>query len=391
MRQLVDSQGLLQVSASPTDLAINGDGFFVVSDISAPTATAGQFVFTRAGSFTPDKNGDLKNAGGFFLRGYEVTDPAKGTITSDRTNLLSTKTVNVTDFNGTAQKTTTVNIKANLQSTQAISAQEATYDPTVAATNMASGNVTPDFKRSVQIFDSQGGSRTLTFAFLKDAAAVNQWNTELFVEPSTDITNTAPLVNGQISTGLTKFNADGSIDLATTTVSLTNVSIPFGGTTGLGITSPQTITIGIGTTAKTDGLTQFAGASELAGTDVDGALFGKLNNVTVNDLGVVTANFSNGLQQDIFKLPIASFPNPNGLVQKNGTAFLASNASGNFTLQLAGESGAGKVAPSSLEASSVDLAEEFTDMIVTQRAFSAAGKIITTTEDMLDELVRLKR
>ena len=169
------------------------------------------------------------------------------------------------------------------------------------------------------------------------------------------------------------------------------MNIPFGGTTGTGITTPQTIAISFGTTAKTDGLTQFAGASELVGTDVDGALFGKLNNVTVNDLGVVTANFSNGQQQDIFKLPIATFPNPNGLVQRNGTSFLASNASGDFTLQLAGESGAGKVAPSSLEASSVDLAEEFTDMIITQRAFSAAGKIITTTEDMLDELVRLKR
>ena len=390
VRQLVDTQGLLHVSNSATDLAINGDGFFVVSDISAPTATTGQFSFTRAGSFVPDKNGDLKNAAGFFLRGYEVTDTTKGTITSDRTNLLATKTVNVTNFNGTAQKTTSVKIQANLQSTQAISAQEATYNPAVSATNMASGTVTPDFKRSVQIFDSQGGSRTLTFAFLKDAAAVNQWNTEIFIEPSTDITPVAPH-DGQVSTGLTKFNADGSINFASTTVTLTSVSIPFGGTTGTGITTPQTIAIGFGTTAKTDGLTQIAGASELVGTDVDGALFGKLNDVTVNDLGVVTANFSNGLQQDIFKLPIATFSNPNGLVQKNGTAFLASNASGDFTLQLAGESGAGTIAPSSLEASSVDLAEEFTDMIVTQRAFSAAGKIITTTEDMLDELVRLKR
>ena len=391
VRQLVDTQGLLQVSNSPTDLAINGDGFVVVSDITAPTATTGQFSFTRAGSFTPDKNGDLKNAAGLFLRGYEVTDPTKGTITSDRTNLLATKTVNITDFNGTAQKTTTVKIQANLQSTQVISSQEATYNPAVSANNMASGTVTPDFKRSVQIFDSQGGSRTLTFAFLKDAAAVNQWNTEIYIEPATDITPVAPLLDGQISVGFTKFNADGSINLAGSTVTLSGVSIPFGGTTGLGITTPQPITISFGTTAKTDGLTQFAGASELVGTDVDGALFGKLNNVTVNDLGVVTANFSNGLQQDIFKLPIATFSNPNGLVQKNGTAFLASNASGDFTLQLAGESGAGKVAPSSLEASSVDLAEEFTDMIVTQRAFSAAGKIITTTEDMLDELVRLKR
>ncbi|MCH7929853.1 MAG: flagellar hook-basal body complex protein, partial [Proteobacteria bacterium] len=156
VRQLVDVQGLLQASNSPLDIGINGSGFFVVSDIAAPTATTGQFAFTRAGSFTPDKNGDLKNAAGFFLRGYEVTDTTKGTITSDRTNLLATTTVNVTNFNGTAEKTTIVKIQANLQSTQAISAQEGTYDPTVAGTNMASGNVTPDFKRSVQIFDSQG-------------------------------------------------------------------------------------------------------------------------------------------------------------------------------------------------------------------------------------------
>ena len=391
VRQLVAVQGLLEISNSPTDLAINGDGFFVVSDVSKPTATAGQFAFTRAGSFSPDKNGDLRNAAGFFLRGYEVTDGAKGTITSDRTNLLSTATVNITDFNGTAQKTTSVKIQANLQSTQAISAQEAIYLPTVSVTNMASGNVTPDFSRSVQIFDSQGATRTLTFAFLKDAAAANQWNTEIFMEPSTDITPAGAFVDGQVSTGLTKFNTDGSINVAGTTVTLTNVSIPFGGTTGLGVTTPQTVTISFGTTGKTDGLTQFAGGSELVGTSVDGALFGKLNNVEIGELGVVTANFSNGLQEDVFKLPIATFPNPNGLASRNGSAFLASNDSGDFTLQLAGESGAGKVAPSALEASSVDLAEEFTDMIVTQRAFSAAGKIITTTEDMLDELVRLKR
>ncbi len=391
VRQLVDTQGLLQASNSPLDVGINGNGFFVVSDIAAPTSTTGEFLFTRAGSFVPDKDGNLRNAAGFFLRGYAVTDTTTGTITSDRTNLLATTTVNVTNFSGTAQRTTTVKIQANLQATQAISAQEATYLPTVSATNMASGNVTPDFKRSVQIFDSQGGSRTLTFAFLKDAAATNQWNTEIFVDPSTDITPAGSFIDGQISTGLTVFNADGSINIASSTVTLTNVNIPFGGTTGLGITTPQTISINFGTTGKTDGLTQFAGASELVSTDVDGALFGTLTAVNIDELGVVTASFSNGLQQDIFKLPVATFPNPNGLVARNGTAFLAGNASGDFTLQLSGESGAGKIAPSSLEASTVDLAQEFTDMIITQRAFSSAGKIITTTDEMLDELVRLKR
>ena len=398
IRQLVDTQGLLQSSNSPFDLGIDGAGFFVVSSITNPTGASGKFFYTRDGTFVPDKNGDLRNAGGFFLRGYEVTNKLTGAITSDRASLLSTKTVNVKNLSDAVAVSTAVTLQANLQSTQTVNASIGTYVAGGATTNMAPSaagvvNFTPDFARSVSVVDSQGGTRTLTFAFLKESPAVNTWNVEVYVEPSTDITSAGGgLVEGQVASGTISFNADGSFNSVTNVAgSLTSVSIPFGGTTGTGITSPQVVTVNYGTASGFNGFTQFASESRLISSTVDGSAAGSVDSVTIDDLGVVRANLTNGVQQQVFKLPLATFANPNGLQQKNGSVFAVGENSGTFTLQLAGETGAGVIAPSTLEASTVDLAEEFTDLIIAQRAFSSAGKIITTTDEMLDELVRLKR
>ncbi len=186
IRQLVDTQGLLQSSNSPFDLGINGDGFFVVSSITNPSTADGTFFYTRDGTFVPDKNGDLKNAAGFFLRGYEVTNKITGAIPSDRASLLTTKTVNVKNLSDAVAASTSVSLQANLQSTQTVNASIGTFASGVATTNMAPSatgvvNFTLDFARSVSIVDSQGGTRTLTFAFLKSATAntwANTWNVE---------------------------------------------------------------------------------------------------------------------------------------------------------------------------------------------------------------------
>jgi flagellar hook protein FlgE len=105
----------------------------------------------------------------------------------------------------------------------------------------------------------------------------------------------------------------------------------------------------------------------------------------------VTALFDNGQQLGIYQLPLALFPNPNGLEQRNGNAFAQTDRSGDFLLLQANTGGAGLVAPSALEASNVDLAEEFTNMIVTQRAYSASARTITTADEMLEELIRIRR
>ena len=120
-------------------------------------------------------------------------------------------------------------------------------------------------------------------------------------------------------------------------------------------------------------------------------VFGSLTGIGVNEDGIVTALFENGSRRDIYKLPVATFPNPNGLLGRTGNAYVTSVTSGDLNMNEAGVGGAGLIAPSSLEVSTVDIAEEFTNMIITQRAFSASGKIISTADEMLDELIRLKR
>ncbi len=380
---LIDQQGLLQSSASDTDLAISGDGFFVVNTVSVPTAATGEYMFTRAGSFTPDKDGDLLNAAGFYVQAWPI-DPLTGAIPSNRTDLTQLETVNISGLTGTAVPSTTVSLAANLQSSQAIN--PAVSGGTYVVGDLATDTLIADFERTLQIFDSQGGSRSLTFSFLKDSTP-NRWLTEIFVEPATDA-DAGAHPNGLVANGTLAFNTDGTFDLGNSSAALFNLGITWDASLGV---ANSTVTVDYGTDAMTDGMTQFDSASQLGLAETDGSVFGALSRVTVDDDGVVTALFDNGTQRDIYKLPVAIFPNPNGLGNRTGNAFIATIESGSLNMQEAGIGGAGLVAPSALEASTVDLAEEFTNMIITQRAFSASGRIITTADEMLEELILLRR
>jgi flagellar hook protein FlgE len=372
---LIDRQGLLQASASPTDIALTGNGFFVVNTSATPTATSGTYEFTRAGSFLADENGFLRNAAGLYLQGWRLDD--NGNIPANRSDLSVLETVNINALTGSATPTTTIGVKANLQSSQAAG--------TYAAGDMSAGNVEPHFARSVQITDSKGGSRTLTFGFYRDAALpANQWRAEVYADPASQVTDT----NGLLSSGIVAFNSDGSLDLGGTTLSSTLNITTWDPTLGI---DDSAITLNLGADGATNGLTQFDSSSILVATDVNGAVFGALTGVTIGEDGVLTALFDNGSRQNVYKLPVATFPNPNGLGNKPGNAYIATDESGNFNLQEAGMGGAGKVAAGALEASTVDLAEEFTKMIVTQRAYSASSKVITTADEMLDELIRTVR
>lgn len=122
---------------------------------------------------------------------------------------------------------------------------------------------------------------------------------------------------------------------------------------------------------------------------MNGAVFGNVIGTNISEDGVVTALFDNGLSRDVFQLPVATFPNPDGLTRLQGNAFGVSDNSGNFSVVLPGTGGAGTIAPSTLEASTVDLAEEFADLIVTQRSFSASTRIISAADEVLEELVRI--
>lgn len=364
--QNVTQQGLLQTTQSPTDLGINGNGFFVVNQLSDGT---GRTLYTRAGNFTPDSNGDLKNAAGFYLMGWPVD--INGNIPTDRNDMSP---VNVAGLSGKAQATTEMNVQANLQASTTVK--------TYTTGQMASGAVTPDFTRTINVYDSQGGAQPLGISFVKTGA--NTWSYEVSYQgASTNVTGTNP-----IATGTMTFNSDGTLANANGSASPAtgniNVTIPWNpATSGL---QPQALSLNMGTVGSSDGLTQFDSPSALVNSSVNGALFGNLTGVNIDPNGFVTAQFSNGLVQKIYKLPIATFSNPNGLAAVSGNAYAVTNESGNAIVGEANTGGAGSISSSSLESSTVDLAGEFTNLITTQRAYSASARIITTADQMLQRL-----
>jgi len=292
-KALISKQGLLQASSSLTDIGIDGSGFFVVR-----AGTGDEVAFTRAGSFTPDAQGYLRNASGYYLQGWPLD--ADGNYV-DNGNLNTLQTIRPNALTGSAMPTSKISLRANLQSTA---------EPITGAYvpgSMASGALSPQFSRSVDVYDAQGTSHRLTFNFVKTAA--NEWVAEISGNPA-DITSVGgtPVTNGLLASGTVKFNPDGSLDLAGS----------------------------------------------------DPALF-------------------------------ATFQNPDGLTRIGGNAYMMSQDSGNFAINKPGALGAGTIAAGKLEASNVDLAQEFSNMILFQRAYSASSKIITTVDDMLQEVSNLKR
>jgi flagellar hook protein FlgE len=373
--QNVSMQGLLTSTTSATDLAISGNGFFVVS--STPSTDSTAFDYTRAGSFTPDANGDLQNAGGYYLMGWQLD--ANGDVPSDRNDLVP---ININSLSGKAEPTTSITIAANLQSSTAI-------DSTYTAGGIAAGTDTPAFQRTVNVYDSQGGVEPLQISYVKTGA--DQWAYEISYQgDSSNITGTNP-----IATGTVNFNTDGTLAGVTDTTGGTStpsstgtvsVTIPWSASSGL---ANQAVSLNMGTLGSSDGLTQFDSASTLVSSSVDGALFGSLSGVSIDSDGYVTAQFSNGLTQNIYKLPLATFANPDGLNEISGNAYTASQNSGTPTISEASTGGAGTLSSKALESSTVDLATEFTNLITTQRAYSASARIVTTADQMLQQLMQL--
>lgn len=183
-----------------------------------------------------------------------------------------------------------------------------------------------------------------------------------------------------------EFNGDGTpkeINVAFMDIDWANGSNDMSGSDSIGFF--------LGNLDIRDGMTQLDGDYQLSYWSQNGAKFGNFAGVSIGSDGVVTALFDNGVTRPVFQIPVATFVNPNGMQSLSGNVFIATDYSGEPTLRSAGTAGAAQVNASSLEASTVDIGEEFTTMIVTQRAYSAAAKIITTADEMLDELVRIKR
>jgi flagellar hook protein FlgE len=410
-QQLVAQTGQISQTNSPTDLAINGQGMFVTnSQASTPNANT-EVMFTRAGSFTPDSNGFLKNTAGLYLMGWAAN--AQGVINTSGTNLSDLTPINVDSVGGEVSATTQASIEGNLNANGPISAaataaatsSPGAYDPVAnsmtaydAATNTG---VQPDFTMQIPISDSLGGQHTLQVDMLKSSTA-NQWYAEIQTVPTSDVVNgSGP--QGQIAAGTIAFNSDGSIDMSNTTlfgtppnptltIGASSATAPTAGqvnwAAGLGIAG-QSISLGIGGTTGAGDLTQFASSSTVTQTVTNGTPFSNLSAIAINTAGVVTATFANGTSRSIAQVAMATFPNVDGLTAVTGDAYQASNASGNFSLQTAGEGGAGTLTSSALEASTVDLSAEFSNLIISQNAYAASSKVITTADQMTQQLLQI--
>ena len=414
----VSQQGLLQSSTSPTDLAISGQGFFVTSQQATNLTSTSPRLFTRAGSFTVDSSGNLVNPAGLYLLGWPAD--SSGNITTDPSNINLLQPINVASVGGAAGATTDATANANLDAAQTVSqaANDAASNPTAAdaysasaaggANSMANYNATtgvgtkPDFTVTIPVADSQGGQRSIQIDFLKSSAAPNQWYAEATVEPASDVTTGSGLFHGQISTGVVSFTPDGRLDTANTTLfggassinmlasnnaaSLGTTGVQWASSLGIG---GQDISLNLASAAG--GLTQFNSQSVVQSVSTNGTAFGNLTSININTGGLVTAAFDNGVTRTIAQVAVATFPNPDGLNSVSGDAYSVSLNSGTYNLKTPGAGGAGSISPSTLEASTVDLSSEFSELITTQRAYSASSKIITTADQMLQDLINIIR
>lgn len=483
-----DIQGSLLSTSNSTDLALQGDGFFIVTDSQTINTNTNTF-YTRAGAFFENDEGFLVNADGLYLNGWE-TD-SNGTILDTQ----QVVPIEVQSVGASARASAAVTIGANLTSNETLHAFDT--DSTVAATldAVVATPTTADYITDVRLYDSQGNARDVSIGFVKRAQ--NFWDWTMYTDGANIFGGTTG-TNEQIGEGTLRFNedgtlmystgltvtadwadgsadgsltldfgeytggriatadaaggaeyADGVLDMSITDSSFTagdytiywsaantltlynnnttsivgtasisaasstravefenggsglgffltvssEVTDP-GGPYSLGGTDLGDLTVSnvaaSGGGAGTDGMLQFSASYDTFFAEQDGFGSGTINSITVDEEGFVTGNFTNGETKRLFKVAIGVFPNPSGMESVSGTVLRASDASGAVLIKEAGVGSTGEVISGSLEQSTVDIAGEFSNMIVTQRAYQAASSVITTVDQMLNDLMQLR-
>ncbi len=364
VRRLVDRQGLLQATSSATDIAINGGGFFVVSDAPGADPLQDLMALTRAGSFMPDDEGFLRNAAGYYLMGWEL-NPDGTTVNPSpaRDTFASLEPVNISGINFTGAPTTELTFAGNLPA------------------QLADGTPGTPIQTDIEYFSDLGNSYTLTLEWTPSAdGGANHWGLRIFDSQTGG--GTTPIYDD-----IVEFNASGpNAGTPSAIPGLAGGVLPRNVNGGV-----QPLSLDIGDVNQAGGITQFAGEYVPTTITKNGALFGVGSRVEVDDRGVITAIFNNGVRRPVYQIPIAVVQNPNGLTARDGTAFEQSGDSGSLYLWDAGVGPAGKTSGESLERSNVDIAQELTNMIETQRTYSTNAKVVQTSDEMLEELTRLKR
>lgn len=368
-------QGTISQSDNPMALAISGQGFFPVSQpaVNASTTSATQQFnplqfYTRTGDFTLNKNGYLVNSAGEFLNGWPV-NAATGVVNANalapirvsQSNLAPTPTANIT---------LSANLPASPSSTSPVSSQ-------------------------VTVYDGLGTAHVIDLSWTQNAT--NDWTVAV---TSPDDVSAPALGTADVKFGATSGNtvADGTVgSIGSATGGVTASGYTAGGPASLSFTTnfgqgSQSINLNLGNFGSSTGLTQYAGTTySLGGVTQDGVPPGSFSSVTTEASGNVVINYSNGQNRTIAQVPVITFADPNALQRQNGQAFTATQASGTPTANSAGNEGAGTLLVGSVEQSNVDIATEFSKLIVAQQAYSSNAKVITTGSDMMQTTINIIR
>lgn len=358
------TQGSIDNTSRKSDLAINGEGYFAVDGPTGP-------AFTRNGEFRFDKDGTMMTSDGYKLKGFEVND--EGEITNKQIHISTPRSLIP------AKGTKMVRLDMNL-------------DNRVPATglgdkvfNIEDPYKSSDFTTGVEVYDSQGTKHLVTLAFNKTAEG--QWEWRALGKGNEVVGGDPNKGYAEVAAGNLVFTPEGKLQTATTTSS--NFSF-------IGANAAQPIEINFGDALDQGGTglkgaRQFGYNSDLMTWSQDGAAAGLLSDVTFSDEGILTASYTNGESKQLAAVAIAKFENPESLIKVGNNKLKESRDSGGGALSAAGRGGRGSIVAGALERSTTDLASEFVDMIKTQRNFQANAKTITTSDEMLTDVINLRR
>jgi flagellar hook protein FlgE len=379
--QKLFSQGSFTTTGLSTDVAVQGNGLFLLrGDHGGENGT----FYTRNGQFTIDKNGYMTNLEGLRVQGLQAD--SNGTVTSGLLGDLQ-----IGNASAPAKATDAITIRGNLDQTAAT----LTWDPTQPKT-------TSNFTTSMTVYDSLGKAIQLDIYFCKNDPTTNaagdsgDWTYHVMTDGanlSVDGQGAAAVIGtpSEVAAGGLQFDTQGR--LVNNTITLNNFNPK-----DCNSTAPQTLAFNFGSgTAPPangnglDGLTQYAATSAVSFVTQAGSSSGSLSSISIGQNGTITGGFTNGQTRTLGQLIIANFKAPDQLTREGSTLFIESPSSGSPTLGTPATADRGSISTGTLEQSNVDISSEFVRMIAAQRAFEANAKTLTTADQLLSELMNIKR
>jgi flagellar hook protein FlgE len=352
------TQGTIQTTNGPTDAAIQGNGFFVVKNASNQT------LYTRAGDFQVDANGNLVTATGEKVQGWSAVN---GTVNPN--SAIGNITV---PLGGTvaANPTSTMSINANLDATP--------FNATTPAT----------FSAPVQVFDSLGNSHNLTVTFTQTATSAWGYTVTIPAADASSGGTTTPLATGSLT-----FDANGNITNSGTPVPPSTTPPPVVQAISItGLTdgaAPLNINWNLTDSSGNSAITQVAQPSGVSATTQNGYAAGQISSVAFQNGGTIVASYTNGQQATVGQLALATITNPQSLLSVGNNELQATSTTAQPAIGTANSSGRGQIVAGSLESSTVDMATQFTDLLTMERSYQAASRVITTSDQLLQETVNL--